>query len=341
MVTWVEDLIERLTEGAASSRVEMNPGFHIIEGDQTLIIINKHPHLLELSSQRETDLRVISKYQPILGVEKSPVTRLRDTHGSNIANWPYRDPRTLSPLSSPAKNYSASNIEDSESQIPEVQVDDDEHLQSGGAAMETDEDLKALQPGYNWLQEYAIYLAGLNLSFLHIGEDSEMEVDPVWGSPASPQIRLNPAALAVLRYTTGICVVAIITHQKEADCWGCLCDCPSQRRHSCMHGATHHHYETHYDSIWVILDRVPFLLLLETVLKKTTGLTVSPGKIYGVVDAFLCDLLRNTYDTENREFITNEGVSDDHLQMIYAATQLWRTTLTYGKPKPGVKSRSV
>ena len=225
-----------------------------------------------------------------------------------------------------------------------VQVDDDEHLQSGGAAMETAEDLKALQPGYNWLQEYAIYLAGLNLSFLHIGEDSEMEVDPVWGdygSPASPQIRLNPAALAVLRYTTGICVVAIITHQKEADCWGCLCDCPSQRRHSCMHGATHHHYETHYDSIWVILDRVPFLLLLETVLKKTTGLTVSPGKIYGVVDAFLCDLLRNTYDTENREFITNEGVSDDHLQMIYAATQLWRTTLTYGKPKPGVKSRSV
>ncbi|CAL8357117.1 unnamed protein product [Boreogadus saida] len=122
-----------------------------------------------------------------------------DTHGSNIANWQYRDPRTLSPLSSPAKNYSASNIEDSESQIPEVQVDDDEHLQSGGAAMETDEDLKALQPGYNWLQEYAIYLAGLNLSFLHIGEDSEMEVDPVWGSPASPQIRLNPAALAVLR----------------------------------------------------------------------------------------------------------------------------------------------
>ncbi|CAL8258528.1 unnamed protein product [Boreogadus saida] len=42
-----------------------------------------------------------------------------DTCGSNIANWQYRDPRTLSPLSSPAKNYSASNIEDSESQIPE------------------------------------------------------------------------------------------------------------------------------------------------------------------------------------------------------------------------------
>ncbi|CAL8234699.1 unnamed protein product [Boreogadus saida] len=50
MATWAEEWIERLTEGAASSRVEMNPGFHIIEGDQTLIIINKHPHLLELSS---------------------------------------------------------------------------------------------------------------------------------------------------------------------------------------------------------------------------------------------------------------------------------------------------
>ena len=55
----------------------MNPGFHIIEGEQTLIIINKHPHLLELSSQRETDIRVISKYQPILVVVQSPVTRLR------------------------------------------------------------------------------------------------------------------------------------------------------------------------------------------------------------------------------------------------------------------------
>ena len=59
MAAWAEDWIERLTKGAASSRVEMIPGFHIIEGDQTLIIINKHPHLLELSSQREMDRRVI------------------------------------------------------------------------------------------------------------------------------------------------------------------------------------------------------------------------------------------------------------------------------------------
>ncbi|CAL8357077.1 unnamed protein product [Gadus morhua 'NCC'] len=50
----------------------------------------------------------------------------------------------------------------------------DERVQSGGVAMET-ADLKAVQPGPHWLQEYAIYLAGLNLSFLHIGEDSELE----------------------------------------------------------------------------------------------------------------------------------------------------------------------
>ena len=85
--TWVEDWIERLTEGAASSRVEMNPGFHIIEGDQTLIIINKHPHLLELSSQWETDIRVITKYQPILVVGKNPVTMAR-SECDLIWYWP-------------------------------------------------------------------------------------------------------------------------------------------------------------------------------------------------------------------------------------------------------------
>ncbi|CAL8318990.1 unnamed protein product [Arctogadus glacialis] len=237
-------------------------------------------------------------------------------------------------------DYSASSIEDAESQLPEAQVYD-EHVQSGGVAMETD-DLKAVQPGHNWLQEYAIYLAGLNLSFLHIGEDSELEVDTAMrddGWPVSTQIRLNPASLAVRRFTTGICVVAIITVQKQADCWGCVCDCPSQRRHSCMQGSTYHHYESHYDDIWVMLDRYPFLLLLETVLKYTTGLTVSPGKIYVVVDSMLCDLLCDTYDTDKLDFVSSEGVSPEHLIMIYAATQMWRTTLSLDKPKPGVKRR--
>ena len=77
MKPWTEEWIERLSEGAASSRVDMNPGFHIIEGDQTLIIINKHPHLLELSSQRETDIRDTSKYQPILVEGNTPVASLR------------------------------------------------------------------------------------------------------------------------------------------------------------------------------------------------------------------------------------------------------------------------
>ncbi|CAL8239073.1 unnamed protein product [Gadus morhua 'NCC'] len=213
----------------------------------------------------------------------------------------------------------------------------DEHVQGGGVAMET-ADLKAVQPGPHWLQEYAVYLTGLNLTFLHIGEDSELEVDTAVrddGWPVSIQIRLNPASLAVLRFTTGVCVVAIINHQKQADCWGCQCDCPSQRRHSCLQGATHHHYESHYHDICVILDRHPFLLLLETVLKKTTGLTVSPGKIYGVVESYLCDLICNTYNTEKLDSLTTEGVSDEHLLLIHEAIQMWRPTLSFCKPKPG------
>ena len=203
-------------------------------------------------------------------------------------------------------------------------------------------DLKAIQPVQHWLQEYAVYLAGLKLSFLHIGEDSELEVDTAMrddGWPVSTQIRLNPAVLGVLRFTTGICVVAIIRHQKQADCWGCQSECPSQRRHYCLHGSTHHHYESHYDTIRDVLDRPPFLLLLETVLKKTIGLTVSPGIINGVVDCFLCDLLGDTYDTEKLDEITSEGVSDTHLYLIYEATRMWRTTLSFGNTRPGVKRR--
>ena len=203
-------------------------------------------------------------------------------------------------------------------------------------------DLKAVQPVHHWLQEYAVYLAGLKLSFLHIGEDSELEVDTAIrddGWPVSTQIRLNPAVLGVLRFTTGICVVAIIKHQKQADCWGCQSECPSQRRHYCLHGSTHHHYESHYDTIRDVLDRPPFLLLLETVLKKTIGLTVSPGIINGVVDCCWCDLLGDTYDTEKLDEITSEGVSDTHLYLIYEATRMWRTTLSFGNTRPGVKRR--
>ncbi|CAL8372735.1 unnamed protein product [Arctogadus glacialis] len=93
-------------------------------------------------------------------------------------NWTSRkemDPRTMAAMSSPNTVGSASSIEDVENQLPAAQVYD-EHVQSGGVAMETG-DLKAVQPGHDWLQEYAIFLAGLNLSFLHLGEDSELEVD--------------------------------------------------------------------------------------------------------------------------------------------------------------------
>ncbi|CAL8264852.1 unnamed protein product [Gadus morhua 'NCC'] len=73
-----------------------------------------------------------------------------DTQGSNSANWMYRDPRTLSLLSSPAKDYSASSIVEGESHLSEAQ-DNDEHVQSGGVAMEAG-DLKAVQPVHHWLK---------------------------------------------------------------------------------------------------------------------------------------------------------------------------------------------
>jgi hypothetical protein len=63
----------------------MNPGFHIIEGDQTLIIINKRPHLLELSSRRETDSRVTIKYQPILVECNTPVAILRGQYDQTFS----------------------------------------------------------------------------------------------------------------------------------------------------------------------------------------------------------------------------------------------------------------
>ncbi|CAL8235938.1 unnamed protein product [Arctogadus glacialis] len=43
-----------------------------------------------------------------------------DAHRSDISNWNRaRDPRTLSPLSSPTMDSSASSIEDAESQVSE------------------------------------------------------------------------------------------------------------------------------------------------------------------------------------------------------------------------------
>ena len=53
--TGTEVWIEFLSEGAASERVDMRPGLHIIKGDQTLLIVHKHPHLLGLLSQGQGD----------------------------------------------------------------------------------------------------------------------------------------------------------------------------------------------------------------------------------------------------------------------------------------------
>jgi len=197
----------------------------------------------------------------------------------------------------------------------------DEHEQTGSENMEI---------GHaDWLQDYALYLAGLNLTFLPREGVSELEVDTLMGSdgwPVSGQIRLNPATLAVLRATTCVCVTAIIDRQNRKDCWGCAYNCPSQRRHTCMNSTSRHHYESHYDDICAVLDRYPFQLLLKTVLKNTTGLSVAPAKFLGVAESMLCDLLSETYVMDKLEININL-VMPEHQSKIFEATRMWKRTL--------------
>ena len=110
--------------------------------------------------------------------------------------------------------------------------------------------LNCVQPEHSeWLQEYAHYLTGLNLTFLpNVGADSELVTDSGIGAdgwPASIQRRLNSESLGVLRSTTGVCVATVIDQKVRSDCWGCAYGCPSQRRHTCLYGASQYHYETH------------------------------------------------------------------------------------------------
>ena len=53
--TGTEEWVEFLSEGAASKGVDKSCSIYIIKGDPTLLIIHKHPHLLRLRLQRETD----------------------------------------------------------------------------------------------------------------------------------------------------------------------------------------------------------------------------------------------------------------------------------------------
>ena len=53
--TWTEVWVEFLSEAAASKGVDKSCSINVIKGDQTLLIIHKHPHLLRLMLQRETD----------------------------------------------------------------------------------------------------------------------------------------------------------------------------------------------------------------------------------------------------------------------------------------------
>ena len=55
--TWTKEWVEFLSEAAASKGVDKSCSINVIKGDQTLLIIHKHPHLLRLMLQRETDCR--------------------------------------------------------------------------------------------------------------------------------------------------------------------------------------------------------------------------------------------------------------------------------------------
>ncbi|GLD55607.1 mitochondrial import receptor subunit TOM20 homolog [Lates japonicus] len=60
--TGTEEWVEFVSERAASEGVDHICSTNIIKGDNTLIIVHKHPHLLRLRFQREDDIRVGKSY---------------------------------------------------------------------------------------------------------------------------------------------------------------------------------------------------------------------------------------------------------------------------------------
>ncbi len=56
--TRTKDWVEFLSEGAVSKGADQSCSINVIKGDQTLVIIHKHPHLHRLRLQRETHWRV-------------------------------------------------------------------------------------------------------------------------------------------------------------------------------------------------------------------------------------------------------------------------------------------
>ena len=61
-IKWTEVWVEFLSEAAASKGVDKSCSINVIKGDQTLLIIHKHPHLLRLRLQRDTDWRVSTSF---------------------------------------------------------------------------------------------------------------------------------------------------------------------------------------------------------------------------------------------------------------------------------------
>ena len=210
--------------------------------------------------------------------------------------------------------------------------DDDDNAMSG--------DVNDGQPEHNdWLHEYAKHLSELNLTFLPDYEGGPLVVDTVteeadgW-PPVSLHTRINSESLSVLRATTGVCIAAIIDWKIRADCWGCTYNTPSQKRHTCLCKLSQDHYETHYDDICVVLGREPFGLLMDTILKNTTGLILDHKTVIGAVDTMLCDILAEFYVMDQLGELALKCTSPEYQRKIIEATRLWRRTLEWRRTTP-------
>ena len=191
------------------------------------------------------------------------------------------------------------------------------------------------QPEHNdWLQEYAKHLSELNLTFLPDYEEGSLVVDTATDADGWPTVslhnRINSESLSVLRATTGGCIAAIIDWKIRANCWGCTYNTPSQKRHTCLCKLSQDHYETHYDDICVVLGREPFGLLMDAILKNTTGSILDHKTVIGAVDTMLCDLLIDFYVTDQLdEHLMTKCTSPEYQSKINEATRLWRRTLEW------------
>ncbi len=80
IITRIKEWVEFLSEVAVSKGADQSCSINVIKGNQTLVIMHKHPHLHRLRLQRETDWRV-RKSKVLISIQQTnlPGTILRFT----------------------------------------------------------------------------------------------------------------------------------------------------------------------------------------------------------------------------------------------------------------------